>query len=149
MKKLFEVILCGLLITLPMTGMAQSTSDREAVNAVMQNFIRAYETGSSDVMRKAFHKDGVVIHYSARNAKLVTISGDEFTNRFDGKLAPDEAQRKRYAEILDITEHSAMVKVKLDYPTWDGVDYIAVSKIDGEWKITSKYWGGRVKTATK
>lgn len=149
MKSSFPAVVAIFFFALPTTVVAQNASDREAVNAVMQNFIRAYETDSSDVMRKAFRKDGVVIHYSARNAKLVTISGDEFANRFESKLAPDEAQRKRCAEILDITEHSAMVKVKLDYPTWDGVDYIALSKIDGEWKITSKYWGGRVKTAPK
>ena len=38
-----------------------------------------------------------------------------------------------------------MVKVRLDYPGWDGLDYLALSKIDGKWMIVSKSWSGRRK----
>ena len=42
-------------------------------------------------------------------------------------------------------EDAAVVKVMLDYPAWKGVDYLALSKIDGKWMIVSKSWSGKRK----
>ena len=64
--------------------------------------------------------------------------------RISGKPADDEAQRHRSYEILDVANNAAVVKVLLDYPGWDGLDYLALSKIDGQWMIVSKSWSGQV-----
>jgi Putative lumazine-binding len=76
---------------------------------------------------------------------LRTQSAEEWAKGFTGKPAADEDQRKRSFEILDITENAPLTKVMVDYLTWKGIDYIALSKIDGEWKIISKFWRGQVK----
>ena len=39
----------------------------------------------------------------------------------------------------------AAVRVMLDYPGWDGVDYVVLLKTDGQWKIMSKSWTGQIK----
>jgi hypothetical protein len=149
MKTLLNTIFCAFLIILPTTATAQNKSEHEAVKATMQNFIQAYETGDGNIMRKAFRSDGMMIGYTKSTDKVTAVSGEEFANRFDGTLADDEAQRKRSFKILDITDNGAMVKVTLDYPTWSGVDYIALTKIDGKWMIVSKSYSGKVKPAQK
>jgi Putative lumazine-binding len=145
MKMLLQTIVAGFFFILPITAVAQSTSEHEAVKLVMQNLLRAFETDDADLLCKTFRSDGVLVGYSKRTGKVVLRSGDEFAKGFTGKPADDEAQRKRSFEILDVTENAAVAKLMLDYPTWKGVDYMALSKIDGQWKIISKSWNVQAK----
>jgi hypothetical protein len=149
MKTLLKTIFCTWLILLPTVAMSQSKSEHEAVKLVMQNFIGAYKTDDGNLMRKAFRSDGMMIGYTPSTGKVAAVSGEEFANRFTGEPADDEAQRKRSFKILDITDNAALVKVTLDYPTWEGVDYLALTKINGNWMIVSKSYSGRAKPAPK
>ncbi len=125
------------------------TSDREAVKLVMQNFIRSFETGDVNLMRSTFRSDGWLVGYSKSKGQVVTESTEEWSKGFTGKPPEDEALRKRSFEILDVTETGAVSKAIFDYPTWTGIDYIALSKIEGKWMIISKSWSGKVKPAAK
>lgn len=149
MKTSLKIIVCLFLIILPTTAMSKDICEHDAVMSAMQNFIRAYETDDGDLMRKTFRSDGIMIGYTQAKDQVVTVSGEEFASRFNGEPADDEAQRKRIVEILDVTENAASVKVTLDYPTWQGVDYIALTKIDGNWMIVSKSYSGRARPAPK
>ena len=127
---------------LPFTAIAQS-SDREAVDAVMKKFMSAYITADNTLATEVFRKDGVMIGYSvARGSELLTRTGEQFTEGFNGKPAADEAKRKRTYEIVDMAENFAAVRVNLDYPGWRGVDYVVLLKADGKWMIMSKSWTG-------
>lgn len=145
MKSIIAIIITSLCLTLPETASAQSDGDREAVRQVMQNFIRAFETGDGDLVRQAFRSDGVLVGYSTSTGAVKVERADGWTKNFTGEPPADEAQRKRDFVILDVTDTGAVSKVTLDYPTWQGVDYIALQKIDGVWKIVSKSWSGKSK----
>jgi len=147
MKTLIRsVALAGsLLLLLPTYVMAQA-SDRDAVDEVMQTFMRAYTTADNARAKQVFRSDGVMIGYSAaRGSGLVTRTGEQFAEGFNGKPAANEAQRKRSYEIVDIAQNLAAVRVTLDYPGWDGVDYVVLLKTDGKWMIMSKSWTGQTK----
>jgi len=135
------------LLLLPVSAIAQN-SNRPAVDQVMQQLMRGFEAGDAALIYEAFRRDGVVTGYSTAKGSVTTISAEEWASGFPGKPAADEDQRHRSYEILDVTDEIAMVKVKLDYPGWDGVDYLAMLKIDGKWMIVSKSWGGKRKPAT-
>jgi hypothetical protein len=150
MKILLQaIIFSALFIIMPTTATAQNKSEHDAVNLVMQNFIRSFTTGDVNLMRTTARSDGLLIGYSKSKAQVVTQSNEEWSNGFMGKLADDESQRKRSFKILDITDNAAMAKVMLDYPTWKGIDYIALTKIDGKWMIISKSWSGQAKPMPK
>ena len=144
--KLFirSVFIAGVLTLLPLSAMAQS-SEREAVDRTMQKMMRGFEAGDPNLVFEVLRKDGVVLGYSPARGAMVTQTTEEWAKGFPGKPADDEAQRHRSYEILDVTENAAAVKVMLDYPGWDGLDYLALSKIDGQWMIVSKSWSGQVK----
>lgn len=134
-----------LLLLLPTAATAQTT-DRDAVDQVMQTFMRAYTTADNRLARQVFRADGVMIGYSAaRGPALATRTGEQFAEGFDGKPAANEAQRKRSYQIVDVAHNLAAVRVMLDYPGWDGVDYVVLLKTDGQWKIMSKSWTGQPK----
>jgi hypothetical protein len=149
MKNTLKSLITTAALLAGVPALAQTADDREAVKKVMTDFIKAYETDDSNAIRKIFRADGVMLGYGLRSKKIITTTGEEFAGRFDGKPSDDEAQRRRSFEILDVAETGAVAKVKLDYPEWDGIDYIALSKIEGEWIIISKAWSGKVKTAPK
>lgn len=139
-----SVVVASVLALLPLSAMAQS-SEREEVDRVMQKMMRGFEAGDPNLIFEVLRKDGVVLGYSPARGAMVIQTTEEWAKGFSGKPADDEAQRHRRYEILDVTKNAAAVKVLLDYPGWDGLDYLALSKIDGQWMIVSKSWSGQVK----
>lgn len=139
-----SIALAGALLFLPLSAMAQS-NEHAALDRAMQKMMRAFETEDRDLMFEVLRKDGTVLGYSPGRGSVVTETTEAWAQGFTGKTADDEDQRHRRYEILDVTGDAAAVKVMLDYPGWIGVDYLALSKIDGQWMIVSKSWSGRAK----
>jgi hypothetical protein len=146
MKLSIRSVVFAVALLLPLSAMAQN-SEREAVDRAMQKMMRAFEEGNANLAFEVLRKDGMVLGYSTTRGQVVTETAEEWAKGFPGKPADDEDQRHRSYEILDVNENAAVVKVRLDYPGWDGLDYFALSKIDGNWMIVSKSWSGRRKTA--
>jgi hypothetical protein len=69
---------------------------------------------------------------------LASRTSAEYIAGFTGKPAPDEAQRKRWIESIDVAGNTGVAKVVLDYPATRFVDYLSLLKINGEWKIINK-----------
>lgn len=120
-------------------------ADRAAVDQLMQQMMRGFEAGDPAVILEVLRKDGVVVGYSPVTKGMMQVSAEEWAKGFPGSPAADEDQRHRGYEILDVTDHGALVKVTLDYPRWDGVDYLGLAKIEGKWMIISKSWSGKSK----
>ncbi|MBL8300806.1 MAG: nuclear transport factor 2 family protein [Rhodanobacteraceae bacterium] len=141
-------IVLTIALLLPTFALAQS-GERDAVDQAMKKLMRAFETSDPNLIQEVLRKDGVVLGYSTSRNQVMTQTAEEWAKGFDGKPADDEAQRKRSYEILDVSGNAAVVKVMLDYPGWEGLDYLALSKIDGKWMIFSKSWNGRRKPAAQ
>jgi hypothetical protein len=132
MKKLF---LMAAVFAFSIGTVAQ-TSDKEAVRAPLENYLKGHATGDGEYMRKAFHTEGNLIFI--RDGKFMTRSFADYIAGFSGKPAADEANRKRTIESIDIAGNAASAKIVLDYPATRFVDYMSLLKIDGEWKIVTK-----------
>lgn len=138
---LSRTLLATAFLLSPLTAAAQP-ADHAAVDQVMQRVMRAFNTNNQDLIFQSMRRDAVVVGYSAGRKHMVTQTGEQWAEPFNGTPAGDEAQRKRSYTILDVTGNAAVVKLTLDYPRWNGLDYLALSKIDGEWMIISKSWSG-------
>lgn len=141
-----SICLSAALLLLPTTLVAQNP-DRDAVDQVMQKLMRGFEAGDPALILEVLRKDGIVVGYSPVTKGMMQVTAEEWAKGFPGTPAADEDKRHRHYEILDVTEYGAQVKVTLDYPRWDGVDYLALAKIDGKWVIISKSWSGKSKPA--
>lgn len=146
MKLSIRSVVLAAALLLPLSAMAQN-SEREAVDRAMQKMMRAFEEGNANLAFEVLRKDGMVLGYSTTRGQVVAQTAEEWAKGFPGKPADDEDQRHRSYEILDVNENAAVVKVRLDYPGWDGLDYFSLSKIDGNWMIVSKSWSGQRKPA--
>ena len=115
---------------------AAQESEEAAVRAAIEHYFQGHATGQGEHFRKVFHPDAKL--FFIREGKLTQWTSEEYISRAAGKPAPDEAQRKRKIDSIDITGDSAFVKLTLDYPSVVFTDYMSMLKIDGRWMIVNK-----------
>ena len=87
----------------------QQHAEYAAIDSAMQTMMQAFEQGSAPTAFRVILKDTVVVGYSGKQQKVVSVSGEEWAKGF--QPAPDEDQRHRQYQILDITDTGAVVKV--------------------------------------
>lgn len=111
-------------------------SEEAAVRAAIEHYFQGHATGQGEHYRKVFHPDSKL--FFIREGKVTQWTAEEYISRASGKPAPDEAQRKRRIDSVDIAGDAAFVKLTLDYPTVVFTDYMSMLKIDGKWMIVNK-----------
>ena len=111
-------------------------SEEAAVRAAIEHYFQGHATGQGEHFRKVFHPDAKL--FFIRDGKLTQWTSEEYISRASGKPAPDEAQRKRRIDSVDVTGDAAFVRLTLDYPNVVFTDYMSMLKIDGRWMIVNK-----------
>ena len=138
MKPTFFAVLA--LLFVPAFASAQS-SEEQAVRAAINQYFRGHATGNGDEMRKAFlptaHIEG------NRDGKFVSWTAEEYSSRFTGKPAADEASRKRTIDSVDVSGTAAMAEATLVHGATTFTDYFVLLKVNGEWKIANKVYASR------
>lgn len=138
MKKfaLFSVLIAVVFMSTWRFASQAQSAEETAARVPLENYLKGHATGDGDYIRKAFYPEAKV--FSVRDGKLNQLPLVEFAERFTGKPAPDEAQRKRWIESVKITGNAGVSVIVLDYPTIKFTDYMSLLKVDGEWKIINK-----------
>ena len=119
-------------------------AEEVAVRQAIEHYFRGHATGDGQHFQKVFHPEAKL--FWMREGKFTQRTSADYIAGAPGKPAPDEAQRKRSIESIDITGNAAVVKVLLDYPNARLTDYMSMLKIDGEWKIVNKTFVSEPKT---
>jgi len=140
MKKLifFCAILSGMWVAAVWSASARNLLDSEEANvrACIEHYFRGHSTGDGAHFRRAFHPDAKL--FFMREGKVTQWTLEEYAGRASGQPAPDEAQRKRRIESIDVTGNAAMAKIVLDYPSVTFTDYMSLLKVGDEWRIVNK-----------
>jgi hypothetical protein len=123
---------------------AQEASEEAAVRAAIEHYFQGHATGQGEHFRKVFHTDSKL--FFIRDGKVTQWTAEEYISRASGKPAPDEAQRKRRIDSVDVAGDAAFVKLTLDYPSVVFTDYMSMLKIDGKWMIVNKTFHARRKS---
>jgi hypothetical protein len=134
------VLIVAILLFLPAVARGQSAEDA-AVRAAINQYFRGHATGDATEMRKAFlptaHIEG------NRDGKFVSWTAEEYSSRFTGKPAADEASRKRTIDRVEVSGTAAMVSATLVHGATTFADYFVLLKVNGEWKIANKVYSSR------
>lgn len=154
------LVLAAALLALPVSLAAQATAttsasatapaqatrsaEEQAVRAALEHYLLGHATGDPEHFRAIFHPDSKLLWM--REGQLATRTSAEYIAGASGRPAPDEAQRRRWIESVDVTGDAAVAKVILDYPTVLMTDYMTLLKVDGEWKIINKSFNVQPKT---
>ena len=144
MKRIVRTLVAVALIAVAREPLAaQSAADEAAVRAAVEAYLHAHASGSAERLRPVFHD--VANLYFVRADTLAQRSGAEYLNGFSGTPAADEAQRRRWISMVDVTGDAAVARVVLDYPTVTITDYFALLRIEGEWRIVNKIFSSQPK----
>lgn len=104
----------------------------------------AHATGNAQHLDRAFHPDARIQGVRLDGA-LANWSLAEYRKGFSGSPAPDEAQRQRTIDSVQLQGSAGIAKVTLDYPKAVFTDYFLLLKQNGEWKIMNKVFSVRAK----
>jgi hypothetical protein len=137
MRRLVSAFTLGLflLLTIPTQAQANQTStDAAAVRSTVTNYIEAYYTGDAARMEQTLHPH-YLKHMIHGNIPMRDKTGPQMVQEVRSNGIPDipQAQRTEQVIVLDVT--GTIASAKLVTPGW--VDYVTLSKLDGDWKILS------------
>jgi hypothetical protein len=111
-----------------------SGDDASAVRLTVTNYIEAYYNGDAARMEQTLHPH-YLKHKIHGDIPMREQTGPQLVEnvRSGGGTHMAEAQRTEKVTVLDVTGNIA--SAKLVTPGW--VDYMTLSKTNGEWKILS------------
>jgi hypothetical protein len=136
MRNLFTLALLLLVVAPLMAEGPSAGAEDAAVRAAIEHYFQGHATGDGAHFRKVFHPESKLVF--VREGNYAQRTSEEYISGSSGKPAADEAQRKRAIDWIDVTGDTAVVKLTLTYPAVTFTDYMALLKIDGEWKIVNK-----------
>jgi hypothetical protein len=140
MKKLTLFIVIVASVALSLAAWLQPTRAQEkeeaAVRQALDYYLQGHATGNGEFFKKAFHPEAKL--FWIREGQFAQRTSAEYIAGASGKPAPDEAERKRSIESVDVTGNAAIAKIVLDYPSGRFTDYMSLLKVDGQWKIVNK-----------
>ena len=113
----------------------RTSSESSAVSATVRNYIEAYYTGDALRMKQTLHPHYLkhMIHGDIPMREKTAAQMEREIRANNGPSGQPQAEKTEQISVLDITGDIA--SAKLVTPHW--VDYLTLSKLDGQWKILS------------
>ncbi len=127
------VLLTLLVLNLP-AATQQKTSDDAAVRATVTDYIEGYYTGDAARMEKSLHPH-YLKHVIHGNIPMGEKTASQIMQDVRSQAASDVPQAERTAQIRVLDVSGDIASAKLVTPHW--VDYMTLSRSDGQWKILS------------
>ena len=116
-------------------------SEEAAVRAAVNQYFKGHATGQSAEMSAAFlpsaHIEGI------RDGVFTSWTAAEYSGRFAGRPAADEATRKRTINHVEVSGSAAMASATLVHGATTFTDYFVLLKVNGNWKIANKVYSSR------
>lgn len=111
-----------------------TTDDSSAISATVRNYIEGYYTGDAARLEQTLHPH-YLKHVIHGDIPMREQTGTQMSQQVRSLGEPDipRAERTEQISVLDISGDIA--SAKLVTPHW--VDYMTLSKLDGQWKILS------------
>jgi hypothetical protein len=121
------------LFSIATVAQNNASSDSDAVAGTVRNYIEAYYVGDARRMEQTLHPH-YLKHMIHGDIPMREKTGAEMVREVRrGPSSQAQAEKTEQVTVLDVAGNIA--SAKLVTPHW--VDYITLSKLDGEWKILS------------
>jgi hypothetical protein len=131
----------GLCLLLPLFNISTNAQDNKAANddsstvrATVRDYIEAYYTGDARRMEQTLHPH-FLKHVIHGNIPMREKTGVQMVQDVGAEGPPDIPQAEQTEQISVLDVSGDIASAKLVTPHW--VDYMTLSKWDGEWKILS------------
>jgi hypothetical protein len=117
--------------------MTATAPDYDAIVRVVQLYVDGFNESSVDMFKEAFHEDAWIFFTDAEGR----LHNRLISERFEDWATPPKPRIT--GRIISVTQAGDVASVLLGYDSADGpaeswVDFHALLRIDGVWKITNK-----------
>jgi hypothetical protein len=138
MQRLATAFALCLFLSLNLSAQAQnnqtSSDDSSAVRATVTNYIEAYYTGDARRMEQTLHPH-YLKHMIHGDIPVRERTGLQMVQDVRSNNAANIPQADRTEQVIVLDVAGTIASAKLVTPGW--VDYMTLSKVDGQWKILS------------
>ena len=118
--------------------MAATAQQTEQITHAVDLYVEGVREGDATKLREAFHPDSRM--WGSLMGQRYDIPIAEMIAMFDGKSADVDGSYKAEITAVDQTEDTASVTLAEEgfWGTVSFVDFFALARIDGDWKIVNK-----------
>jgi hypothetical protein len=137
MKRLVPGFALCLFLLFNLSSNAQESKtadDSSAVRATVTNYIEAWYTGDARRMEQTLHPH-YVKHMIHGDIPVRERTGAQMVEDARSNNAAEIPQSLRTEQVTVLDVAGTIASAKLVTPGW--VDYMTLSKVDGQWKILS------------
>ena len=118
----------------------EQANDLQQISETVAWYFNGMYRSDGDLLRKAFSDTAMITgHTDGRFTEMDLDTFVEFAASQDSAQAAGEPFDMRIV-ALDVTGNAATVKVADHYIGRDFIDYLALLKKDGQWRIYNKLW---------
>ena len=134
MQRVAPAFALCLFLSFNLSTHAQNNTDDASAVATVTNYIEAYYTGDARRMEQTLHPH-YLKHMIHGDIPVRERTGSQMVQDVRANNAAEipQAQRTEQVTVLDVA--GTIASAKLVTPGW--VDYMTLSKFNGEWKILS------------
>jgi len=109
------------------------------IEKVIQDYFQGYQQADTTLIKKSFHSNTRLL--SVDQGKLdITEMSDWLKNLEERHLRGDIRKGKLSIESIDVTNETAIAKLKIRFDAFDFTDYLSLLKISGRWIIVGKIY---------
>lgn len=142
MKKLIWFLAAAPLLGSFVFGQTTSSDENEAIRKTALDYIEGWYAGDAARMERALHPELAkrIISTDPKTGRsqfnhMGAMALVQRTRDGDGKKTPPDRQSKEVT-ILDRYNNAAVVEIVAS----DWIDYLQVTKFNGDWKIINVLW---------
>ena len=133
-----NILVLFFLILISGSVLAQEQTDRELIQATVQNYFDGMIQRDRSKLEEAFLPEARLIGYRGEN---LTITDFETWAEGTAKGEPrDPAAYKNEIVSIRVQGNTASVETELYWPGIYYYDFLTLIKVEGKWKIVHKSW---------
>jgi putative lumazine-binding protein len=126
------------ILTAATAQVKTATADERAVRTVVEQYLHGLKFNDVAGLRQAFWP-GARLFFVEKNGTLGQLTQEDWYQGFAASAGKEEPGDLRIA-ALEVTGDIASVKVVEDYPRSRYIDYLALVRFDGAWRIVNKVY---------
>jgi hypothetical protein len=118
--------------------METRTNNKEAVKAVIEQYLKGIQFGDTALLAQTFHKDALL--FGDINGEPYAKTRNEYLSGVANRVSPNDSDEAFEATIgsIDVINSIAIAKLNVKMYTFNYYNFLTLHEIDGKWLIVSK-----------
>lgn len=116
----------------------ETTSNKEAITAVIQQYFKGIQTGDTTLLGQTFHPDALL--FGDINGTPYAKTRNEYLSGIASRVSPEKSGQSFETEIIsvDVINSIATAKLHVKMYAFNYYNFLTLHETDGKWLIVNK-----------